>query len=174
MSDYQRNGEFANSAIVAMIDPLQYLPENAHPLQAIEWLANIEHKFYETADGYRAPSMVINDFIIGKASGKLPKSSFPLGLVDANLTEMLPVDVVRSLQAGLKVFSSQTKGFGQGILVGLESKTSSPLQITRNEKRRVAGWENLFITGEGSGLAGGIVSSAADGMKAAMQIIEEN
>lgn len=174
MSDYQRKGEFANSAIVAMIDPQNYLPENSHPLMALDWLAGIERKFYESVDGYRAPAMSVTDFISGKASGKLPKSSFPLGLSSVDLTTLLPTEVVSSMQAALKQFDRQFKGFGQGVLAGLESKTSSPLQVTRDEKKRVAGWTNLFITGEGSGLAGGIVSSAADGMKAAMQIIEEN
>ena len=86
---------------------------------------------------------------------------------------MLPAMVTRALREGLKDFDHRLKGYGQGILLGLESKTSSPVQAMREKNGLCSGFENLFIAGEGSGYAGGIVSSAADGIKIAMQIIKK-
>ncbi len=75
---------------------------------------------------------------------------------------------------GLKDFSRKIKGFETGSIMGLESKTSSPIQVLREKDSRCTGFENLYIVGEGSGCAGGIISSGADGIKAAMHIIENN
>ncbi len=77
------------------------------------------------------------------------------------------------MQAGLKDFNRKLKGYEEGILLGLESKTSSPIQVLRLDNGLTEGFTNLFLVGEGSGYAGGIMSSAADGLKAAMKIIEK-
>jgi hypothetical protein len=84
---------------------------------------------------------------------------------------MLPEKIGSSIAEGLKVFAKKVKGFEHGIIMGLESKTSSPIQAVREPGGRCAGIENLYIAGEGSGHAGGIISSGADGIKAAMDII---
>ncbi len=76
--------------------------------------------------------------------------------------------VVKALRAGLEDFNRKLRGFDQGVLVGLESKTSSPLQVLRDRQGLVEGFENLYMAGEGSGYAGGIISSGADGVKAAL------
>ena len=86
---------------------------------------------------------------------------------------MLPSVVVKAMQAGLMDFNRKLKGYEDGILIGLESKTSAPIQVIRNEIGLTEGFSNLFIVGEGSGYSGGIMSSAADGLKAAMRIIEK-
>ena len=101
------------------------------------------------------------------------KSSYPLGLLPAPLWKMLPPMVTRSMQKGLQDFSNKLKGYDRGILLGLESKTSSPIQVIRNENGLTDGFSNLFIIGEGSGYAGGIMSSAADGIRAAIKIVEK-
>ena len=77
------------------------------------------------------------------------------------------------MQAGLRDFNRKLKGYEDGILLGLESKTSSPIQVIRDENGLTEGFSNLFLIGEGSGYAGGIMSSAADGLKAAMKIVEK-
>jgi len=84
---------------------------------------------------------------------------------------LLPVEVSRAIRRGLKDFSRKVKGFDAGIIMGLESKSSSPIQVLREENMLSTGFNNLYIAGEGSGLAGGIISSGADGIKAAMAII---
>ena len=75
------------------------------------------------------------------------------------------------MREGLKDFNRKLKGYEKGILLGLESKTSSPIQVLRDANGLCSGFTNLFLVGEGSGYAGGIISSASDGIKVAMQII---
>jgi hypothetical protein len=77
------------------------------------------------------------------------------------------------MQAGLVDFERKMRGFETGNLLGFESKTSSPIQVIREQNGLVEGYENLFMIGEGSGYAGGIISSAADGIKAAMHFVEK-
>ena len=86
---------------------------------------------------------------------------------------MLPPIIVNAMHEGLKDFSRKLRGYDQGILLGLESKTSSPIQVIRHPLGLVEGFNNLYLAGEGSGYAGGIVSSAADGIKIADNLIEK-
>jgi uncharacterized FAD-dependent dehydrogenase len=172
MSYYRRNGEFANAACVAGLHPDQLAGRVVTPSEALDELQRLESSFYEYAKGYAAPFCTIKDFISQKLTGNPAKSSYPLGLLPAPLWEMLPQAVVGSMQVGLQDFSRKIKGYDQGILLGLESKTSSPIQVIRNENGLTEGFSNLFIIGEGSGYAGGIMSSAADGIRAAMKIVD--
>jgi len=87
------------------------------------------------------------------------------------LWEILPASVVNSMKAGLQDFARKIRGFETGNLLGLESKTSSPVQVIRGQNGLCEGFSNLYMVGEGSGYAGGIISSAADGIKAAMHLI---
>ena len=173
MSNYRRNGRFANAGCVAGIHPDQLAGKQASPLEALDWLENLERSFYAFSDGYQAPFCRISDFITGIESNEIPETSYPLGIKPAPLWNLLPSVVTRALREGLKDFDHRLKGYGQGILLGLESKTSSPVQALREKNGLCTGFENLFIAGEGSGYAGGIVSSAADGIKIAMKIIEK-
>ncbi len=172
MSYYRRNGEFANAACVAGIHPDRLAGRIVTPAEALDELEKLESSFFEFAKGYAAPFCTIRDFISQKLTTDQVKSSYPLGLIAAPLWEMLPQAVIRSLQQGLQDFSRKLKGYDQGILLGLESKTSSPIQVIRKENGLTEGFSNLFIIGEGSGFAGGIMSSAADGIRAAMRIVD--
>ena len=87
---------------------------------------------------------------------------------------MLPAEVSSSIREGLKDFSKKIRGFETGSIMGLESKTSSPIQAVREKDCRCTGFENLYLVGEGSGCSGGIISSGADGIKAAMNIIGDD
>ncbi len=78
------------------------------------------------------------------------------------------------MKSGLKDFNRKMRGFDTGTIMGLESKTSAPIQVIREADGSCAGFKNLFVIGEGSGYAGGIISSAADGVKVAMNIIENS
>jgi uncharacterized FAD-dependent dehydrogenase len=171
MSNYRRNARFANAACVAGIHPDQLAGRKVTPLEALEWLENLEHSFFDFSQGYQAPFCTIADFISGKEPEKIPETSYPLGLKPAPLWDMLPAQVTHSMREGLKDFNRKLKGYEKGILLGLESKTSSPIQVLREPNGLCSGFSNLFLVGEGSGYAGGIISSAADGIKVALQII---
>ncbi|HSV87218.1 MAG TPA: hypothetical protein VLH61_01095, partial [Bacteroidales bacterium] len=174
MSYYRRAGSFANASCVAGINPSLLSDKIKTPLEALAWLEDLEGSFFRFSNGYQAPACTIKDFLNSRLSATLPKSSYPLGLVQAPLWGMLPANIVQALKAGLGDFSRKLKGYDQGVLIGLESKTSSPVQVLRNKYGLCDGFENLFTAGEGSGYAGGIVSSAADGIRTALHIIELN
>ena len=171
MSRYRRNGPYANSACVAALNLSRLLERETDPLEALEWVSGLEESFYKFAIGYKAPYSTINNFIDNKPQSGMADSSYPMGLIPAHLRDMLPQSIGNSIAEGLKVFARKVKGFEEGIILGLESKTSSPVQAVREDGARSVGIENLYIAGEGSGHAGGIISSGADGIKAAMDII---
>ena len=87
---------------------------------------------------------------------------------------MLPPKVSSALRSGLQEFCRQLPGFETGNLIGLESKTSSPIQVLRNRHGLCEGFKNLYLVGEGSGYAGGIISSGIDGIRAALGIVERD
>jgi uncharacterized FAD-dependent dehydrogenase len=174
MSYYRRNGRFANAACVAGVHPDELAGKTVSPLEALEWVEQLETAFYRHTGNYRAPACSIAGFLQNQNRKTAFESSYPLGLVAAPLWELLPETIVKSMQVGLADFIRKIKGFETGNLIGLESKTSSPVQVLRQPTGRCEGFENLFMVGEGSGYAGGIISSAADGIKAAMGYINEH
>jgi Uncharacterized FAD-dependent dehydrogenases len=169
-SDYARAGRYANAAVVAALDLSKLLGREIGALEAIDWLESLERKYYSFAGSYSAPAMSIRDFLAGRSGSALAPSSYPLGLVQADLRELLPPELVRPLQEGLRSFCRKLSGYESGQLVGLESKTSAPIQAQRHPELLYSRYENLYIAGEGSGWSGGIVSSAADGLKVAQAI----
>lgn len=172
MSLYARDGKFANSACVAAVNLEKLLARTVSPEEALDWTNNLEQSFYKW--GYSAPGCTIKDFLERSFSPSVPSdsgSSYSLGLKEAALWEMLPGDVSNSLRQGLKIFARKLKGFDDGVILGLESKTSAPVQVLRGPRGLCDGFSNLYVSGEGSGYAGGIISSASDGLKAAMDII---
>ena len=171
MSYFRRDGKFANAACVAGIHPDQLAGKKVTPLQALNELEKLEQSFKQFTGDFSAPFSTIKDFISGKVTSKAVETSYPLGLTPAPLYNMLPPVVTKALREGLQDFSHKIKGYDSGILLGLESKTSAPIQALREENGICPGFSNLFIAGEGSGYAGGIMSSAADGIKTAMQIV---
>ena len=94
-----------------------------------------------------------------------------MGIVQSPLWELLSTEISRAMRKGLKDFSRKMKGFEEGNLLGLESKTSAPIKVDREKNGLCSGFQNLYVAGEGSGYSGGIISSAADGIKAAMNIL---
>ncbi|MCG8697301.1 MAG: FAD-dependent oxidoreductase [Bacteroidales bacterium] len=171
MSYYQRDGKFANAACVAGIHPNELWNKEVSPLEALDLLQSLEESFYSFSNGYVAPICSINDFIKGNLQKKSFETSYPLGTNAAELWKMLPSVISNNLKKGLQDFTRKLKGFENGHLIGLESKTSSPIQVIRDKSGLCEGFENLYIIGEGSGYAGGIISSAADGVRAAMSLV---
>lgn len=170
MSLYRRNGEFANAACVAGVHPDRLTGKTTSPLEALDWIQKLEEQFYQIGQGYQAPFATIAGFLEQKVSSKIPDTSYPLGLVPAPLWELLPAPVIEALKEGLLDFSRKLKGYDQGILLGLESKTSAPIQVIRDERGKCEGFDNLYLAGEGSGFAGGIISSGADGLRIARHL----
>ena len=173
MSRYKRSGRFANAACVAGFNLDSLLRKTVEPLEALDWLSDLENRFYRYAGGYQAPFTTIGGFVEGKTPARPVDSSYPLGLTPAPLWDLLPAEISRSLAQGLAVFNKKLKGFETGIILGLESKTSSPLQVLREPDRRCQGFSNLYLAGEGSGWSGGIISSGVDGIRTALAIIEK-
>jgi uncharacterized FAD-dependent dehydrogenase len=99
------------------------------------------------------------------------ETSYPLGLERAHLWEMLPEKITDAMAQGLTEFNRTIKGFNEGTILGLDSKSSSPIQVLRENDGLCPGLDNLYVSGEGSGWSGGIISSAADGIKTALNII---
>jgi hypothetical protein len=173
MSNYKRNYPFANSAIVAGVNIPDLLGRELEPIEALDWLISLERKFYDYSDSYKAPAVKVSDFLNNKTTAKFGTTSYPFDLLTADFRELFPFGIIESIDSALRDFVKKINGFEEGVLMGLESRTSSPIQLIR-DGMRCAGLDNLYLGGEGSGLAGGIVSSAADGIKCAMDIINRD
>ena len=171
MSYYQRNGQYSNAACVAGIHPDALLGHTCTPNEILDWMDELESKFYDYTKDYSIPAVRASDYTKKRKSRNNFDSSYALGLFSGALYNMIPQIVSTALIQGLKNFNGLMKGFDQGILMGLESKTSSPLQVDRDKFGLCKGHDNLYIIGEASGFAGGIISSAADGIRCAMKIV---
>jgi uncharacterized FAD-dependent dehydrogenase len=171
VSDYARNSGFANSAIVAGIDLHNIFKREVTLEEALQWMENLERKVYDLLGSYDVPGNVIHDFILKKTSQHIPFNSYPFRVFPYDFEDLFSPETMLAVREGMADFSRKIKGFETGIMLGLESKTSSPVQVIRDEHRRCEGFENIFIIGEGSGYAGGITSSAVDGVKAALYCI---
>jgi hypothetical protein len=171
MSEYKRDGKFANSGIVAALDLNEILGREVSPSSALDWLEKLERDFYKVTNSNITPACNINDFLRKRISTGFGKTSYPFRLVGADFRELLPTKVINSIEIALGNFTKKMSGYSDGVMIGLESKTSSPIQVLRESSGLVNGFNNLYIVGEGSGFAGGIISSAADGIKAAMDIV---
>ena len=170
MSNYARNGRFANSAVVTPFSLEELAGKEISAGNALDLLENMEHSFYNFRKSFDIPAARISDIIHGKKTAKLPESSFSFGLVHADLSEFFPETVYERLKRGLQIFSKKLDCFENGTAMGFESKTSAPVKCLRNQDLTAAPFTNLYICGEGSGYSGGIVSSAADGIKTALRI----
>lgn len=173
VSNYARNSGFANSAIVVGTDLTHWFGSGFSPEDALKWVEKLEQKVFHHTSNYQAPAQLIKDFLKKKTSDNFPENSYPLGVYPYSFDDLFLLPVTEALREGLKFFSTKIRGFETGIMIGLESKTSSPVQVLRNEMRQCLGFENIFMIGEGSGYAGGITSSAVDGIKLAMDLCKQ-
>ena len=170
MSFYLRNGIFSNAGCVAGVHPDMLLGHKCTSIEILDWMDKLEEKFYAFTNSLVIPANRASDYMKKTESKKLEHSSYSLGLQLAPLYNMVPGIVSNALSEGLADFSRKIKGFEQGVLMGLESKTSSPLQVARGKDGKCTGFSNLYFVGEGSGYAGGIISSAADGIRCAIKL----
>ncbi|TLS66244.1 FAD-dependent oxidoreductase [Mariprofundus erugo] len=176
MSNAKRAGQWANSGIVVQITPedLERHGIPAHPLMGIAFQRQLEVATFEAAGHrYAAPTMRLTDFVDGKATGTLAATRFKPEAVAADLHTVLPDWVAKPLAEGFRGFDRKMRGYltDEANLFGSETRTSSPVRIERNEQMQSINTAGLYPVGEGAGYAGGIVSAAVDGMKAAAAII---
>ncbi|MBN2814257.1 MAG: FAD-binding protein [Bacteroidales bacterium] len=168
MSVSKRNSPFANSGIVVQVLPEDYRSyQNMQALAALHLQELLEQKAYKLAhSGQKAPAQRLTDFVSNRSSQDLPVCSYMPGTVNSPMHEWMPDFVRKNLQEGFKKFDTRMRGFlsRDAVIVGVESRTSSPIRIPRNpETGNHTHISNLFTAGEGAGFAGGIVSSAIDG-----------
>jgi len=191
MSYFDRGSKNANSAIISTVGIDDYkalFPEEAlNPLIGMKFQAYYEKKAYDFSGAFTLPTQSFGDFyqsIYNKAYESRAQNKYPLtttivestcksSLVEANLKECLPITVAEALIEGIQAFGNQIIGFDhpQARLIGVETRTSSPVKIIRNENfmSTVTGF---FPCGEGAGYAGGIMSAAIDGIKVAEKLVE--
>lgn len=171
MSQYSRAERNANSAIVVSISPEEDYP--GHPLAGIELQRRLEEKAYVLGgSNYNAPGQLMGDFVAGRASSDVGAvtPSFKPGITWTDLATILPEYAVVALREAFPAFDKQVKGYFKhdAVLTGLETRTSSPIRIKRNnDDLQSLNTRGLFPAGEGAGYAGGILSAGVDGIKVA-------
>jgi uncharacterized FAD-dependent dehydrogenase len=169
MSQYSRNERNANAGIVVGITPADY-PGDA--MAGIEFQRAIESRAYELGGRtYEAPGQLVGDFLVGKASTAFGSviPSYKPGVHLTDLATSLPDYAIEAIREALPAFERQIKGFSMhdAVLTGVETRTSSPLRITRGEDYQSLNIKGLYPAGEGAGYAGGILSAGVDGIKVA-------
>jgi uncharacterized FAD-dependent dehydrogenase len=169
MSQYSRNERNANAGIVVGITPADY-PGDA--MAGIEFQRTIESKAFELGGGtYEAPGQLVGDFLVGKASTAFGSviPSYKPGVHLTDLASSLPDYAIQAMREALPAFERQIKGFSMhdAVLTGVETRTSSPLRITRGDDYQSLNIKGLYPAGEGAGYAGGILSAGVDGIKVA-------
>jgi uncharacterized FAD-dependent dehydrogenase len=169
MSQYSRNERNANSGIVVGITPDDY---PGHPLAGIDLQRQLEaHAFTLGGSSYQAPGQLVGDFIANQPSttfGTVSPSYTP-GVHLGDLSTALPDYAITAIREALPAFDKKIKGFAMAdaVLTGVETRTSSPIRIKRNESYQSINTLGLYPAGEGAGYAGGILSAAVDGIKVA-------
>ncbi|HLV70114.1 MAG TPA: hypothetical protein VKY34_05360 [Xanthomarina sp.] len=172
MSPSRRNNQFANSGIVVELNVERDFPKYEHfgVLKGLEYQKDLERLAF-TAGGrtQTAPAQRLTDFVEGRLSSDLNPTSYQPGLKSAFLHSLLPKLIGSNLRQGFKAFGEKMKGYytAEANVVGVESRTSSPVSIPRNENLEHPQIKGLFPCGEGGGYAGGIISAAMDGERCA-------
>ena len=173
MSYSRRNGVFANGAIAVPITAGAEgfdIPSSGSLFGGLDLQRKIETDAYNVGGKvYAAPAQTIKNFLAHREDKSLPKSTYPCGLTPSNLWDWMDKTICQSLAEGFQNFDRKIPGFiNEGLIVAPETRTSSPLRITRNnETLESVNTKGLFVLGEGAGYAGGIVTSAADGVRLA-------
>ena len=172
MSASHRNSPYANSGMVVQINPEDIEGEN--PLRGLELQEALERLAFEHGGPQaQAPAQRLKDFVEGRASKDLPACSYLPGIVSSRLDQWLPVHIGKRLQQGFRDFDKKYPGFltNEAVIVGVESRSSSAVRIPRDpETLQSVSTPRLYPCGEGAGYAGGITSSALDGINAALAI----
>ncbi len=172
MSNYERDSENANSAVVVTVGPNDF---GNNPMDGLEYQRKLEEKAYKLCNG-KIPVQLLKDYKINKISTKFEEINpiFKGSYSFANLNDIFPDYINESIKEGIDNFNKKIIGFGcdSAILAGVESRTSSAIKIDRNENFE-SSINGIYPGGEGAGYSGGITTSSVDGIKIAERIIEK-
>lgn len=181
MSNSARDSKWANAGMVVSVQPEDingYIIEgeklsSEDPLSLLKFQKAAEQKAFDVTKSFIAPAQRMTDFVQGRVSNNLPTSSYEPGLVSTDLNNVLPSFISQKLKQALPLLNKKMKGYysSNASLIAIESRTSSPVRIVRNrETYQHITQSGIYPTGEGAGYAGGIISSAIDGVNVANAI----
>ena len=176
MSYHRRDSGIANSAIIVTVNGRDY--GNHSPLAGVEYQERLETEAFQLGGGhFYAPVQRVEDFLKREPTLDFKRlfPSYRPGTTGADLNAILPEEIGQAIAAAIKYFSKKIKEFDwpDAVLTGVETRTSAPVRIVRDETRQAMGYRGLYPIGEGAGYAGGIISSALDGWKTAEVIISQ-
>ena len=173
MSNNDRSNSNSNSAILVDVKPSDF--DKGNVLDGIDYQEHYEKLAYSLSKDYKAPANLVKEFLNDKVAKEERSlhTSYPHGLYFTDLRRCLPNYVVDGIKFGIKEFDKKLKGFNypDAILIGIESRSSSPVRIIRDDLRKSSN-KYIYPMGEGAGYAGGITSAALDGLKSAMKVME--
>lgn len=173
MSEKNRDKANANSALLVSVEPSDFYKDS--PLDGLKYQEIYERKAFEIAKDYRAPANLMREFLQGNVAEKWRsvKPSYPHGVIFSDFNKCLPSYVVKAMRAAVPEFDKRLRGFNDpdAVLTGVETRSSSPVRILRNELRQ-SNIEGIYPVGEGAGYAGGITSAAIDGLRTAIFITQ--
>ncbi len=176
MSFHRRDSGVANSALIVTVNERDY--GNHSPLAGVEFQERLEEGAFKLGGGgFLAPAQRVGDYLRKEPTQefKALKPSYRPGVSGADLNKLLSIEVGTAIEDAIKYFSNKIRRFDwpEAVLTGVETRTSAPVRILRDESRQAIGFNGVYPIGEGAGYAGGIVSSALDGWKTAETIIGE-
>jgi uncharacterized FAD-dependent dehydrogenase len=175
MSEYMRDGENSNAAFLVSVTPEDFPSES--PLAGIELQREIERKAYGITESYRAPAMTMSDFENRNSPSSFSSvnHTYPLGAEPISIDKYMPDYVTDSLRASISDFDNWMPGFrfGDAVMTGPETRTTSPVRVLRGGNYESLSIKGLYPAGEGAGYAGGIISSAVDGIKCAEAMLSK-
>lgn len=170
MSLSSRDGKNANAALVVSVTPGDF---GTNALDGVRFAQSLEKKAFDMTGGYEAPCMSVKGFINDDVTIKSEiKPTYNRGVIYSNFSDLFPKTITDKMKTGLDRFSKKMRCFSDGLLTAPETRTSSPVRIVRKDDMTALGIENLYPAGEGAGYAGGIMSAAVDGIKAAVKIMQ--
>jgi len=171
MSCYARDGKFANSCLIVSQGDDAF----SNPHQAYKFLRGLESRAFELGGGdYTAPAQDARAFVKGKIGLRNEETSYSFGLKSARIDKILPEKTTEALAAALRRFDHNFHGFlKHGKIIGVETFISSPIRFLRYSETLGTSLEKFYVSGEGAGYAGGILSAAVDGIKIAEKMLEE-
>lgn len=172
MSYASRSGENANSALLVQVDQND---TGSGVFDGLAYQEALEKAAYEVSNSYKAPAQLASDFLAGKVSDHFGsvKPTYELGTVFADFNTLLPAPLVSALKDGLMEFEQRVPGFiDDAILTGVETRSSSSIRILRDKRSLESEVKGLYPCGEGAGYSGGIMTSAIDGLKCAMALMD--
>ena len=175
MSYFNRDGKNANAALVVSVDSADF---GTAPLAGMEFQRGLEQSAYKAVgNSYKAPFQTVNAFLNGAFIFKTGavQPSYTAGVTPYRLDSIFPEHISAMLKTGIQAFGKRLSGFdsGEAILTGVETRTSSPVRLQRNELFEAVNTHGLYPVGEGAGYAGGIMSAAVDGLRVAEAIISK-